>query len=156
MIEKRSMNLVILIGNVGKAPTLDHVGANSTPVSKFPLVTTTIDKNRVEHAEWHNIVLWGKAAEFASQYVTVGSLVKIDGRLQTRHWDDKDTGKKVYMTEVVGNVTILHSKKQDGAGQPQGGAGQPQQQQQQAPPQQPNQGDAFNQGGGGDDEPLPF
>ena len=98
------LNKVMLIGNLGRDPEV-----RSTPsgqhVANFSLATNRrwTDKSgqRQEQTEWHNIVVWGKQAEIAGQYLTKGKQIYLEGRLQTRSWDDRQTGEKKYRTEVV-------------------------------------------------------
>jgi len=92
--------------------------ANGSPVVNFSLATNEIwkDQNgeRQERTEWHNIVVWNKLAETCNQYLTKGKLVYIEGRLQTREWDDKD-GNKRRTTEVVASDMRMLERKSDGA-----------------------------------------
>ena len=74
------------------------------------------DGNKQEQTEWHNIVVWGKAAEIAGQYLTKGKQVFVEGRLQTRSWDDRNTGEKKYRTEVVCENFQMLGKKNSGGG----------------------------------------
>lgn len=106
----RSVNKVILLGNLGKDPELKATNTG-TPVARFSMATSERwkDKNSgemQEKTEWHNIVCWSRLAETASKYLTKGSSVYIEGRLQTRSWDDKE-GKKHYSTEVVANEMVM-------------------------------------------------
>ena len=98
------VNKVILIGNLGRDPEVRSTPSGQ-PVASFTLATSRRwkDKNgqRQEQTEWHQIVVWGKQAEIAGQYLTKGKQVYIEGRLQTRSWDDRQTGEKKYRTEVV-------------------------------------------------------
>lgn len=98
------VNKVILIGNLGRDPEVRSTPSGQ-PVASFTLATSRRwrDKNgqKQEQTEWHNIVVWGKQAEIAGQYLTKGKQVFIEGRLQTRSWDDRQTGEKRYRTEVV-------------------------------------------------------
>ena len=100
------VNKVILIGNLGKDPELRRT-SNGNSVASFTIATTERwnDKNsggKQEHTEWHNIVVWGKLAELAHQYLKKGKSVYIEGKISTRSWDDKD-GIKRYKTEIVAN-----------------------------------------------------
>ncbi len=105
----RSVNRVTLLGHLGKDPELKYTPSGQA-VTKFSMATSERwkDKNGEwqDRTEWHNIVLWAKMAETANQYLTKGSQVFIEGRLQTRSWDDKD-GKKHYMTEIVAQDMVL-------------------------------------------------
>jgi single-strand DNA-binding protein len=98
------LNKVLLIGNLGRDPEV-----RSTPsgqqVATFTLATSRRwrdrDGNRQEQTEWHTVVCWGKQAEIAGQYLTKGKQIYVEGRLQTRSWDDKTSGEKRYKTEIV-------------------------------------------------------
>jgi len=98
------VNKVILIGNLGKDPDLRYTPGGQA-VASFSLATSEKwrDKEGImqDKTEWHNIVLWGRQAELAKEYLAKGRQVYIEGRIQTRSWDDKD-GNKRYITEVVG------------------------------------------------------
>ncbi len=99
-----SVNKAILIGNLGRDPELRYTPSGAA-VCTFSIATTEKwrDKQTNEMKEstnWHNIVLWGKQAETAKQYLTKGSPVYIEGRIQTRSWEDN--GVKKYITEIVG------------------------------------------------------
>jgi single-strand DNA-binding protein len=118
----RSVNKVILLGTAGKDPELKYT-PQGTAVAKLSLATNERTKSGgewTEKTEWHNIVLWARTAEIAGEYVKKGSKVYIEGRLQTRSWDDKASGQKKYMTEVVGEELILL----DGKPGPQPSSGQ--------------------------------
>jgi single-strand DNA-binding protein len=97
------INKAILIGNLGKDPELRYTPSGQA-VATFSLATSEKwrDKDGVmqDRTEWHNIVVWGKQAEMAKEYLTKGRQVYIEGRIQTRSWDDKD-GNKRYTTEIV-------------------------------------------------------
>jgi single-strand DNA-binding protein len=100
-----SVNKAILIGNLGKDPELRYT-PSGTAVCTFSLATTERWRDREsnemkEQTNWHNIVLWGKQAETAKEYLQKGSPVYIEGRIQTRSYDDKD-GNKRWITEIVG------------------------------------------------------
>jgi single-strand DNA-binding protein len=99
-----SVNKVILVGNLGKDPEVRATPSGQN-VAKFSIATTDRWKSKVngqmeEKTEWHNIVAWGRLAELCRDYLAKGRSVYVEGRLQTRSWDDKE-GKKQYMTEVV-------------------------------------------------------
>ncbi len=108
------VNKVILVGNLGRDPELRSTPSGQ-PVASFSLATTRRwrDKagQRQEQTEWHNIVVWGKQAEIAGQYLTKGKQIFLEGRLQTRSWDDKQSGEKKYRTEIVcDNFQMLGTK----------------------------------------------
>ena len=106
----RSVNKAILIGNLGKDPELRHT-ASGKAVATFPLATnrtwSSADGTTQEQTEWHNIVAWDRLAEICQQYLQKGKKVYIEGRIQTRSWDDKSSGQKRYMTEIVANQMIM-------------------------------------------------
>ena len=113
---RKSLNKVTLIGNLGKDPEVSYLGSG-VPVAKFTMATgerwKDAEGNVQEKTEWHNIVAWRKLAEICGQYLKKGSKVYIEGKLTTRSWDDKNTGVKKYMTEiVVDDLIMLDSKGQ--------------------------------------------
>ena len=113
------VNKVILLGNLGKDPELRTL-ESGTKLARFPLATNEYYKGKdgemVERTEWHNVIVWHQRAELAEKYLQKGSQVYIEGRLQTRQWDDKD-GNKRYTTEIIGDVMNFVG------GRPGGGAG---------------------------------
>jgi single-strand DNA-binding protein len=109
----RTINKVTLLGNLGRAPEVRATNGGTT-VAQFSLATVNRFKdgqgNWQEATEWHNCVAFGKLAEIIRDYVDKGSKLYLEGRLQTRSWDDKETGAKKYRTEiVVAEVTLLGS-----------------------------------------------
>ncbi|MBI4547876.1 MAG: single-stranded DNA-binding protein [Ignavibacteriae bacterium] len=110
----RSLNKVILIGNLGKDPELSYI-PSGVAVAKFSIATNERwkdqDGNLQERTEWHNIVAWRKLAEICGQYLKKGSKIYVEGKLQTRSWDDKNTGVKRYTTEIVANDLIMLDAK---------------------------------------------
>jgi single-strand DNA-binding protein len=104
-MSKGSVNKVILIGNLGSDPEVRFT-PSGVQVANFSLATSEswTDKagERQERAEWHRIVLWRRLAEVAGQYLKKGSKIYIEGKLQTRSWEDQN-GQKRYTTEVVAN-----------------------------------------------------
>lgn len=106
------MNKAILIGNIGKEPELKKVGEVS--YCAFTLATNESykDKNGEWQAktEWHNIVVWGNAAEYAAKYLKKGNLTSIEGKITTRSWEDKE-GNKKYTTEIIAERVKLLEKK---------------------------------------------
>ena len=115
-----SLNKVMLIGNLGKDPEVRYTGAG-TAVASFSLATSEKFKNKSgeweERTEWHNITLWARLAEIAGEYLAKGKTVYIEGRLQTRKWQDRD-GKDRYTTEIVGEKMQMLSGKGEGGGRP--------------------------------------
>jgi single-strand DNA-binding protein len=106
----KGINKVILLGHLGKDPELKYT-PQGTPVAKFSLATSDRykdkDGNWQDRTEWHNITAWGRTAEIAGEYLKKGRQVYIEGALRTHSWDDKQTGQKKYMTEVVVNDLVL-------------------------------------------------
>jgi len=105
-----SVNKVILVGNLGRDVELRYTPGGAA-VATLNLATTEVwnDKGgqRQEKTEWHRIVLWGKQAESLQEYLTKGKQIYVEGRLQTRQWDDKD-GNKRYTTEIKADrITLL-------------------------------------------------
>ena len=115
----KSLNKVTLIGNLGKDPELSYT-PSGVAVAKFSVATGEKWKdqegNLQEHTEWHNIVAWRKLAEICGQYLKKGSKVYLEGKLQTRSWDDKNTGVKRYTTEVIADDLIMLDSKGGGGG----------------------------------------
>jgi single-strand DNA-binding protein len=113
----KSVNKVTLLGNLGKDPEVKYTPAG-TPVAKLTLATNERYKDKdgqwQDRTEWHNVVLWQRLAEIAGEYLKKGSKVYIEGRLQTRSWDDKQTNQKRYMTEIVANDLVLLSGRGEG------------------------------------------
>jgi len=107
----------MLIGNLGKDPELRYT-SSGVPVGTFSVATNEQWKdsegNAQERTEWHNIVTWQKLAEICAEYLKKGSKVYIEGRLQTRSWEDKNTGQKRYTTEIVANDMIMLDPKGSG------------------------------------------
>lgn len=101
-----AVNKVILIGNLGADPELRYTG-NQTPVCSLRIATSERRKdasgNWSEHTEWHSVVAFGKTAENSAQYLQKGRQVFIEGKLQTRKWQDKE-GKDRYTTEILANT----------------------------------------------------
>jgi len=114
----KSVNKVILIGNLGKDPEIKYT-PQGKPVAKFSLATNERykdkDGNWQDRTEWHNIVLWERLAEIAGEYLKKGGKVYIEGRIRTDSWDDKQTGQKKYMTQIVGHDLVLLSGRGEGS-----------------------------------------
>lgn len=108
------VNKVILMGNLGKDPDIRTLESGAK-VARISLATNEYFKNRngevIERTEWHYVVLWHRKAELAEKFLKRGSPVYIEGRLQTRNWDDKD-GVKRYTTEIIADVVNLVGGKQ--------------------------------------------
>jgi single-strand DNA-binding protein len=136
-----SVNKVILVGNLGKDAELRYTPGGAA-VATLNMATTEVwnDKSgqRQEKTEWHRVVLWGKQAESLQEYLTKGKQIYVEGRLQTRQWDDKD-GNKRYTTEIKADRITLLGGGGGGRGGSGGGGGM-------------DRG-ASQGGGGGHDEP---
>ncbi|MGL6041732.1 MAG: single-stranded DNA-binding protein [Deefgea sp.] len=131
-----SLNKVLLIGNLGKDPETRFM-PNGNAVCNFSIATTESWKDKQsgqkqEKTEWHNISMYGRLAEIAGQYLKKGSSVYIEGRLQTRKWQDKQTGADRYTTEIIADEMKMLGGRGDGGG----GGGM---------------GGGYNQQSGGDD-----
>lgn len=119
----KSVNKVILLGNVGKDPEVKFLPSGQA-VANFSIATSERFKDKQgewqERTEWHNIVAYARLAEIIRDYVKKGSKLYVEGRLTTRSWEDKETSKKVYRTEIVMAELSLLSGRGDGEG---GGSG---------------------------------
>jgi len=114
-----AVNKVILIGNLGRDPELRYTQSGQAVVN-FPIATSEAwtDKSgeRQERTEWHRIVVWGRVGENCAQYLSKGRTVYVEGRLQTREWEDRE-GNKRYTTEVnANNVQFLGGPRSEGGG----------------------------------------
>jgi len=114
-----SVNRAFLIGNLGADPEVRYTNSGS-PVANFRIATseqwTDRDGQRQERTEWHRIVVWGKQAELCGEYLSKGRSVCIEGRIETREWDDRD-GNKRYTTEIKADrVTFLGGRGDGGGG----------------------------------------
>ena len=120
----KSVNKVILIGNIGKDPEIKYTPSGAA-VAKLTLATNERFKDKAgewqDRTEWHNVVLWQRLAEIAGEYLKKGSKVYIEGRLQTHSWDDKTTNQKKYMTEVIASDLVLLGGRGEGGGSEGGG-----------------------------------
>lgn len=122
-----SVNKVIIVGNLGAKPELKYLPSGQA-VCELRIATNEsfTDKNqqKQERTEWHRVVVWGKTGENCAQYLDKGRSVYLEGRLQTRSWDDKNTGEKRYMTEIVAqNVQFLGGGGPGGGEERRGGYG---------------------------------
>lgn len=110
----RTMNKVMLIGNVGKSPELKHT-PSGIPVTSFRMATSETWKDRdgrvQEHTDWHTIVAWRGLAEVIQKLVKRGSRVYIEGRIQTRSYDDKGGNKKHIVEILADNMLLLDQRK---------------------------------------------
>jgi single-strand DNA-binding protein len=152
----KSVNKVILIGNLGKDPEVKYT-PSGLPVAKFSLATNERYKDKSgewqERTEWHNIVAWQRLAEIVGEYVKKGSKLYIEGRIQTSSWEDKQSGEKKYRTEIVAQDLVLLSGRGDGDFEGRASRGAAANSFDQRPPQQH---DEAAQGAEITDEDIPF
>jgi len=119
-----SVNKVILVGRLGRDPETRYTGGGQA-VANFSVATDETYKDkageRQKRTEWHKIVVWGKQAEIAQQYLKKGSLIFIEGRIQSREWQDKEGQKRTSFEIVATNFRMLGGRG-DGGGSGGGGA----------------------------------
>jgi single-strand DNA-binding protein len=115
----KGVNKVLLLGNVGKDPEIRSSQGGMT-IASFTLATADRQKdqqgNWTDKTEWHNLVAFGRTAEIVRDYVKKGSQLFIEGKLQTRSWDDKESGQKKYRTEILVNDMSLLGGRGAGEG----------------------------------------
>jgi single-strand DNA-binding protein len=120
-----SVNKVILVGRLGRDPETRYTGGGQA-VANFSVATDESykDKNgeRQKRTEWHKIVVWGKQAEIAQQYLKKGSLIFIEGRIQSREWQDKEGQKRTSFEIVANNFRMLGGRAEGAAAGAGGGA----------------------------------
>ena len=118
-----TVNKVILVGRLGRDPEVRYT-PNGQAVANFSVATDESWKDKSgekqQRTEWHNIVVWGKLAEICGQYLNKGKLVYLEGRLQTREWDDREGVKRKTTEVIVSDMVMLGSKGEGGGG---GGGG---------------------------------
>ena len=152
----RGVNKVILVGNLGRDPEMKYT-ASGAAIANITVATSESwnDKQtneRVEKTEWHRIVAFQRLAEIMGEYLKKGSQVYIEGKLQTRKWQDQN-GQDRYTTEVVANdMQMLGSRGGEGGGRPQGAGGGFRNN----PPAQQKAAPADSGSGGFDDDDIPF
>jgi single-strand DNA-binding protein len=121
----KSVNKVILVGNVGKDPEIKML-PSGLPIANLTLATSDRSKDKAgdwqERTEWHNLVAFQRTAEIIRDYVKKGNKLYVEGRIQTRSWDDQASGQKKYRTEIIVNDLVLLSGRGEGDG---GGGGGP-------------------------------
>ena len=148
-MQKNSVNKAILVGRLGQKPELRYTPSQSA-VTNVTLATNETRRdasgNNIDSTEWHRVVVFGKTAEFVANYLDKGTLIYVEGRLQTRSWEDRD-GVKKYTTEIVAQtVTPLGGGRSQESGSFSGSSGGA----------DPAQSGTPVDGGGEEDEPLPF
>ena len=140
VMQKGSVNKIVLVGHLGADPE-SRFTPSGVAVSTFNMATNESWKNKEgeyeDRTEWHRIVLYGKAAETASEYMKKGQLAYVEGRIRTRSWEDKD-GMTRYTKEVQGDRFTMLGRKSENRSTAPAEAG------------------ASAGGGGGDDDDLPF
>lgn len=113
------LNKAVIIGNLTRDPELRALPSGAK-VATFGVATNRVwydkDRNKKEDTQFHNIVVFGRPAETSAQYLKKGSQVLIEGRMQTRSWDDKSTGEKKYRTEIVADSVQFGSRPSGGGG----------------------------------------
>ncbi len=116
------VNRVILVGHLGGDPEMRYT-SSGTPVTNFSLATNerwnNQDGERQERTEWHKIVTWSKLADISNQYLTKGQLVFIEGRIQTREWDDRDGNKRRTTEIIASDMRMMSPRSSDGPRQEQ-------------------------------------
>jgi single-strand DNA-binding protein len=151
----KSVNKVILIGNLGKDPEVKYTQTGMA-VAHFTLATNERfkdkDGNWQDRTEWHNLVAFQRTAEIAAEYLKKGRSVYIEGSLRTNSWDDKDTGQKKYKTEIIINDLVLLGGR-DAGGEGGGRAGKSSGMDQRTPEPEPSQAPS---GAEITDEDIPF
>ncbi len=115
----RGLNKVQIIGNLGRDPEMRYT-PNGKPVTSFTVAVSRSwikpDGEHAEKTEWFNVVAWERLAEICNQYLTQGSLVYVEGRLETRSWETEN-GQKHYRTEIVANEVIILDKREQNLGE---------------------------------------
>jgi single-strand DNA-binding protein len=114
------VNKVIIVGRLGSDPELKHTSGNQA-ITRFSVATSERWKNKhtgedQEKTEWHRIVVWGKMAEICHQHLAKGRQVYVEGKLQTRSWEDQASGQKKYSTEIVAQTVQFLGSAGAGAG----------------------------------------
>jgi single-strand DNA-binding protein len=114
----RGLNKVMIIGRLGRDPEMRYT-PSGRPVTTFSLATSrtwnTSEGEKRTETEWFNVVAWGSLAEICKQFLNKGQQVYVEGRLQTRHWDDAE-GNKHSVTEIVANEMIMLGDRRDAGG----------------------------------------
>ena len=115
----KSVNKVILVGNVGKDPEVRY-SQSGTPVANFSLATNERFKDRndewQEKTEWHSIVAWQRLAEIVLEHVAKGSKVYVEGKIQTTSWQDRQSGERKYRTDIVARDLLLLGPRANSGG----------------------------------------
>ncbi|MGB8131662.1 MAG: single-stranded DNA-binding protein [Candidatus Angelobacter sp.] len=114
----KSINKVILVGNVGKDPEVKYT-PNGVALAKFSMATNERFKDKSgewqDRTEWHNVLAWQRLAEIVGEYVQHGAKLYIEGKLQTSSWEDRNNGEKKYRTEIVARDIVLLGSREMGS-----------------------------------------
>jgi len=114
----RGLNKVMIIGHLGRDPEMRYT-PSGRPVASFPVATTrswhSVSGERHEETEWFNVVAWGSLAEICNQHLSRGQQAYVEGRLQTRRWEDAE-GQKHSATELVAKEIIILGERREAAG----------------------------------------
>lgn len=150
------VNKVFLLGNLGRDPEVRSLPSGQ-PVANFTMATSRKWKDREgamqEQTEWHNIVCFGRLGEIAGRYLVKGKQVFVEGRIQTRSWDDRTSGEKRYRTEIVADNFQMLGSRGGGSG---GGAPEYDEPSYGGPADGGDGGDGGGGGGGDEDDDIPF
>jgi len=121
----RGLNKIMIIGHLGRDPEMRYT-ASGRPVTSFSVATsrnwTTADGERRSETEWFNIVAWGSLAEICNQYLKKGKQVYVEGRLQTRRWEDEEGNKRSSVEVVAREMIMLGERPEKAEGEPAGEA----------------------------------
>lgn len=117
MKDLNSLNRVILVGRVGKKPEIRYSAQTQRPVARFTLATNEVYFNKmtnekIQRTEWHKVYMWGPLAEFASEYLTTGRLILIEGKLRSREWQDRNGVKRI-STEIEAQNVVLLGRREE-------------------------------------------
>jgi single-strand DNA-binding protein len=116
-----TVNRVILVGRLGRDPEIKYTPSGMA-MTTFSLATDEsrrdADGNQQQQTEWHNVILWSKQAELAAEYLKKGKLIYVEGRLQTRSWEDSQGGGTKHRTEIIGNRFVMLGAKGENAEAP--------------------------------------
>ena len=155
----KSVNKVILLGNVGKDPEIRST-PSGTIVANVTLATSDRQKdaqgNWQDRTEWHNLVAFTRTAEIIRDYVKKGTKLYVEGKIQTRSWDDKESGQKRYRTEIIINDLSLLSGRDEGAAAGGGSYGRSQNSYDQRPAQAAAPRDEYAASSEISDDDIPF
>jgi len=148
-----SVNKVILVGRMGRDPEVRYTSSGQA-VANFSVAADETYRDRAgerqKRTEWHKIVVWGKQAEIAQKYLKKGSLIYLEGRIQTREYTDRDQNKRTSFEIVCNNFRMLGGRGEGGTAPSGGGAGE----EMEAPAAQ--QGEEVGAGSDVSDEDIPF